>query len=69
MLFAKRIFCKHEWIHHGWSYIKCTKCERTKLDEEKNEELMGKWLKKRRETTGESKEEINKFLSKKFRTI
>lgn len=39
----KRTICDHEWQFHGWSYIKCKKCEQVKIDEAKNAELQQKF--------------------------
>jgi len=38
----KQLRCKHDWNAHGWSYIKCKQCDRTKYNPAKNAEILNK---------------------------
>ena len=44
--FIQKLICKHEWMAHGWSYIKCKSCDKVRHDPEKCSELHNKLINK-----------------------
>lgn len=42
--FINKLLCKHDDSNHGWSYIKCKKCERLRYNPDKNAEILNKKL-------------------------
>lgn len=46
MSIFKKLFCDHDFDAHGWSYIKCKKCNRVKYNPKRNGELMAVKLNK-----------------------
>jgi hypothetical protein len=36
--------CKHEWTNHGWSFVKCKKCKKVRIDVELNKKLLSEKL-------------------------
>lgn len=46
MSFFKKLICKHEWTWHGWSYIKCNKCEKVEVNEAMNAKLQSEFWEK-----------------------
>lgn len=67
----KRLLCKHEWTWHGWSYVKCEKCEKTKYNPDLNAKLQSEFWEKRI-IPGDpvfSRESINALLKTRGRSI
>lgn len=42
--FFKRLFCKHEWREHGFSYVECKICDKVKYNPNLCSELITKTL-------------------------
>lgn len=37
--FINELLCKHEWTSHGWSYLRCKRCVKTKYSPRRNKNL------------------------------
>lgn len=43
----KKLFCKHDYNWHGWSYCKCKKCDNTIYNPDLNRKIQTEWWKSR----------------------
>lgn len=70
-MILERLFCKHDWNWHGWSYVKCRKCGYTKINEELNAKLQREFWNKR-VIDGDpvfGREAINELMKERGRSI
>jgi len=68
MNFITKLFCSHNFIFHGWSYVRCKKCGIVKENVSMNAKLQNEyWEKIRGENPVFSKENINIELLKRGR--
>jgi hypothetical protein len=67
----KSLFCKHDWTWHGWSYVRCQKCDKVKHNPQLNEKLQKEFWHKR-VIEGDpvfGREAINEILKYRGRSI
>lgn len=71
MTLFRQLTCKHDWTWHGWTMIKCKKCDKVKTNEVMNAKLQSEFWEKRI-IPGDpvfGREAINAMLIKRGRSI